>query len=65
MRAAARARSAERKPGRTRARAHNEMEDLCAVFILFFIRVSDRDPAAVLAALKLELARRLPVRGAR
>ena len=41
------------------------MAEGCAVLILFDIRILDLDVAAVLAALKLEVARRLPVRGAR
>ena len=50
---------------RTRARAHLEIVDRDAVFKLFDIRIRDPDVAAVPAALEVEMARRLPMRGAR
>ena len=62
MRAAAGAISRER----ARARAHLEIAvDHFAVLISFGIRARDRDVAAVLAALKVEVARRRPMRCAR
>ena len=47
------------------ARAHAEILDLCALLICFEIRVRDRDVVALFAALKLEVAKHMPMRSAR
>ena len=47
------------------ARAHVKILDLCALLIWLDIRVRDRDVVALFAALRLEVAKHMPVRSAR